>query len=69
MGAEVAQLVESSAPDQRAQVRDSPGEKPPYMLMALGAYKIRRGCNVLQVTAQILPQVVPKWGSHVLCGD
>ena len=29
--------------------RSSPGEKPSCTLIATGGYKIRRGCNVLQV--------------------
>ena len=48
----VAQSVESLALDQRARVRGSPGKKPSCILMAPGAWKIRRGCNVLQVPIQ-----------------
>ena len=58
----------NSALDRRAQVRGSPGDTPPYTLMAPGASKIRHGFNVLQVSIQILHLGVPKWGSHPLRG-
>ena len=48
----VAILDAHSAPDRRARVRDSRGEIPPCALMAPGACKIRRECNVLQVPFQ-----------------
>ena len=54
-GPAVAQSVEYSAPDRRARVRGSPGEKPPCTLMAPGVCKIRRECNVLEVPIQIIP--------------
>ena len=56
--------AEHSAPNQRIWVRGSPVEIPPCTLMAPGSYKIRRGCNVLQVLIQIIPLGVPKRGSH-----
>ena len=34
--------------------------------MGPGAPKIRRGCNVLQITIQVIPLRVPKKGSHPL---
>ena len=42
--------------------------KLPCTLMAPGACKIHRGCNVLHVPIQIIPLGVPKWGSHPLRG-
>ena len=61
-GSNCPQWVESLAPDRRARVRGSPGEKLPCTLMAHGACKIRRGCNVLQVPIQIIPLEVPQVG-------
>ena len=49
---------EHSVPDRRARV-----ETLPYTLIASAACKIRRGCNVLQVTIQIIPLGVPKGGA------
>ena len=49
-----------------AWVQYSPGETPPCMLMAPGAFKILCRCNVLQVPIQIIPVGVPKRGSHPL---
>ena len=40
--------------------------KLPYTLMAPGACKIRRGCNVLQVSIQIILLGAPKRGSSPL---
>ena len=40
--------------------------KLPFTLMAPGACKIRRGCNVLQVPVQIILLGVPRRGSHPL---
>ena len=62
----VSKSNEHSAPNRRAQVRGSSGEKPPCTLMAPGACKIRRGCNVLQVPIQIIFLGVPKQGKHLL---
>ena len=64
----VGKSDEHSSPDRRAQVQDSFGETPPCSLIAPGAYKIRRGCNVLQVPIKIIPLGVTKWGSHPLRG-
>ena len=49
VGEAVVQCVEHPAPDRIAWIRGSPGETLLYMLLAPGACKIRRGCNVLQV--------------------
>ena len=68
-GAAIAQSIESSAPDRRARIRSSPGEKPPYMLMAPGVCKISCVCNVLQVPFQFIPLGVPKRGNHPLRGE
>ena len=43
---------ERSVSEKRTRVRGSPGETPPYVLMAPNAGKIRSGCNVLQVNIQ-----------------
>ena len=59
---------EHSAPYWRARVRGSPDETSPCTLMASGACKIRRGCNILQVPIQIIPLGVAKLGSHPFCG-
>ena len=48
----MALSVEHTARDKRARVRDPPYEIPPNTLMAPGEYKIRRECNVFQVTIQ-----------------
>ena len=58
--------VFSSGPE--ARIRSSPAEKPPCALMAPGACKIRRECNVLQIPTQIIPLGVLKRGSHPLRG-
>ena len=69
----MALSAEHSAPDQRARVRGFPGflarETPPCTRMAPGACKIRRGCNVLQHTIQIIPLGVPMRGSHPSVAD
>ena len=64
----MAESDERSALDLRARVRDSPGERLPCTLVAPGACKIRRGCNVLQVPMQVIPLGVPKRWSHPLRG-
>ena len=51
----MAKSDESSAPDRRARVRGSPIETLPCTLVAPGACKIRRGCNILKVPIQIMP--------------
>ena len=56
----VAKMDGHSAADRRSRALDSPGETLPCTLMAPGARKIRRGCNVLQVPVQIIPLWVPK---------
>ena len=58
----VALLAEQSAPDRRSQVRDWSVETTSCTLMAPGAFKIRRACNVLQVPTQIISLGVPKRG-------
>ena len=42
----VVKSDEHSAPDRWARVRGSPNKTPPCTLMARGACKIFRGCNV-----------------------
>ena len=59
----MAELDEHTAPGQIDRVRDSPGETLLCMLMAPGACKICRRCNVLQVPIQIIPLGIPKWGA------
>ena len=65
----VVKSDEHSAPDRRARVRGSPGKTPPCALIAFGERKNGRGCNVIQVTVQVMPLLVPKRGSHPLCGS
>ena len=54
--------------DWRARARLLPGEIPPCTLMEPGACKIRRVCNFLQVSNQIIPLGILKLGSHLLKG-
>ena len=67
-GTAVDKSDEYSDQGRRAQDRGSLGETLPCMLMAPGACKIRRLCNVLRVSIQIIPLEVPKWGSHPFRG-
>ena len=68
LGAAVAQSVESSALDRRARVWGSSSKNLTCTLVAPGACKTRRGCNVFQDPIQIIPLAVQKRGSHPLCG-
>ena len=52
-----------NVPDISVRLVASPGEKPLCTLMAPGACKIRRGCNVLQVPIQIIPLGVKSGGT------
>ena len=67
--ATVAQSAELTTPDWMARAPGSPGETPPCLLMILGACKIPRNCNVLQVPIQIVPFGVPKRGTILSMAD
>ena len=64
----VAHSTEHSSTDRRTKVRSSAGRTPLCTLMAPGACKIWRGCDVLQVPIQIIPLEVLKRGSYPLRG-
>ena len=66
--AAVVKSDEHSAPDRRVRIRGLPGETLLCTLMAPGACKICRECNVLQVTSLFIPLELPKRGSHPLVG-
>ena len=50
----MVQSAEHLAPDRRVFFRGWPNKTPSCILMALGAFKICRRCNVLQVPIQII---------------
>ena len=70
-----AKSDQHSAANQRARVRDSLGKTLPCTLMAPGACKICRGCNVLHVPIQIIflgisrgGEPSPPWKIKVVVG-